>query len=235
MSTSRHAALFLACQALLLTACQGPQPRDRSVKPGINESFLDADLDVDRMAKRFEVESREVYARRFKITRPARVGARDGARRHRRRDRAVRRPVRQGRRSRWSGLRSRHRPPLHRAPTTAGECQGPDAVETVLCTERSIELPPNSIDVAFICDTYHHFEYPRSTMAWIHRALRDRGEIVLVDFERIPGVSRDWILGHVRAGKAEVTGELESFGFALVEEVDIPGLEENYLLRFRKR
>ena len=45
----------------------------------------------------------------------------------------------------------------------------------------------------------------------------------------------EWVLGHVRAGKEEVREEMESFGFALVEEVDIPGLAENYCLRFRKR
>jgi len=87
----------------------------------------------------------------------------------------------------------------------------------------------------FICDTYHHFEYPHHTMASIHAALGRNGEVVIVDFERIPGVSREWTLDHVRAGKQEVIAEMESFGFDLVEEVEVPGLSENYVVRFRKR
>jgi SAM-dependent methyltransferase len=106
-------------------------------------------------------------------------------------------------------------------------------VATVLCTERSVALPPGSIDLAFLCDVYHHFEYPMESLASIHRALRPRGELFLIDFKRIPGVSSDWILDHVRAGQEEVTAEIESAGFRQAEELDF--LEDNYLLRFRKR
>jgi ubiquinone/menaquinone biosynthesis C-methylase UbiE len=105
-------------------------------------------------------------------------------------------------------------------------------VKTVLATERSVELPAHSIDVAFICDTYHHFEYPQSTMASIHRALRRGGEVVLIDFVRVPGRSSDFILKHVRAGQEVFTAEIEAAGFHKVEE--IPLLKENYMIRFRK-
>lgn len=98
-----------------------------------------------------------------------------------------------------------------------------------------MELAPQSIDVAFICDTYHHFEYPRSTMASIRSALRPGGQLIIIDFIRIPGVSRDWILDHVRAGREEVIAEVKSDGFTLIETPDTPYLEENYVLRFRKR
>ena len=36
----------------------------QSVKPGINEKFLDPKLNVAEWMKRFEVESREVYSAR---------------------------------------------------------------------------------------------------------------------------------------------------------------------------
>ena len=111
--------------------------------------------------------------------------------------------------------------------------QGLGNVRAVLCTERSVELEPGSIDLAFICDAYHHFEYPRSTMSSIHRALRTGGELVLIDFERIPGDSSAWVIDHVRAGKERVRSEIEGMGFELVEEVDL--LESNYVLRFRTR
>lgn len=73
-------------------------------------------------------------------------------------------------------------------------------VEAVVCDEHSARLPENSIDLAFICDTYHHFEYPIDTLKSIHAALRPGGKIVIVDFARIEGRSTDWTLEHVRCG-----------------------------------
>ena len=85
----------------------------------------------------------------------------------------------------------------------------------VLGREDSVQLPPDSIDMAFLCDTYHHFEYPDSTMRSIHKALAPGGTVVIVDFERIPGETRQWTLDHVRAGKATTRKEMEAFGFEL--------------------
>ncbi|MEM9658349.1 MAG: SAM-dependent methyltransferase, partial [Planctomycetota bacterium] len=45
----------------------GSPPREKSVRPGINEKYLAADLEVDEWLARFEIESREVYAARGKI------------------------------------------------------------------------------------------------------------------------------------------------------------------------
>jgi predicted methyltransferase len=70
-------------------------------------------------------------------------------------------------------------------------------------------------------------------LASIHRALRSGGVLVVIDYERIPGVSSSWILGHVRAGKETVIGEIEAAGFRLVEERK-GLLSENYFLRFRR-
>ena len=107
-------------------------------------------------------------------------------------------------------------------------------VSPILCAEDSTNLPANSIDVAFICDVYHHFEYPNSSMASIHRALKDDGRLIVIDFERIPGESREFILGHVRAGKDVFRSEIEDVGFTIEKEVDVPGFKENYFLKFRK-
>jgi len=106
-------------------------------------------------------------------------------------------------------------------------------IRTVLCSERSVELPRDCIDVAFICDAYHHFEYPQSTMASLLRALRPGGTLILVEFRRIEGQSSEWILNHVRAGEEVFTREIEAAGFEKVGEESF--LKENYLLRFRRK
>ncbi len=103
----------------------------------------------------------------------------------------------------------------------------------VVCKADSVELSPASVDLVFICDTYHHFEFPQSTLQSIATALRPGGMVCLIDFERIEGVSSDWILGHVRAGKDVVRKEIEAAGFELEDEVKL--FQQNYFLRFRKR
>jgi ubiquinone/menaquinone biosynthesis C-methylase UbiE len=105
-------------------------------------------------------------------------------------------------------------------------------VETVVCTERSVELPASCADVVFLCDVYHHFNHAADSMVSIHRALRPKGELVLVEFKRIPGKTKEWIVKHVRAGQEVFTAEIEAAGFKKVEEKDF--MNENYFVRFRK-
>ena len=107
-------------------------------------------------------------------------------------------------------------------------------VETHLCAEDSIKLPRNSLDVIFTCDTYHHFEYPAHTLKSMFEAMKKGGMLYVIDFERVEGVSREWIMGHVRAGKSVVKEEITSAGFQFVEEITPECLEENYLIRFTK-
>ena len=103
-----------------------------------------------------------------------------------------------------------------------------------MCDERSVKLPENSIDVAFICDVYHHFEYPFDSMASIHKALKPGGEVIIVDFRRIEGRSREWTLNHVRCGIGTVIDEVQQSGFDFVEKIDL-GMEDQYVIRFVKR
>ena len=106
-------------------------------------------------------------------------------------------------------------------------------VETVLCSERSVELPPASIDVAFICNVYHHFEYPNDSLASIHSALREKGRIILIDYKRIPGTSADWMMNHMRAGQAVFEKEITAAGFTKTREItDL--FTDNYFVIFTK-
>lgn len=222
--------------ALLAAACHGaPGPiAETSVKPGINKDFVDPNLDVAKYQQRFEGESREVFVHR------ARIAALTG--------------IRAGQHvadiGAGTGLFTFLFAPkvgdaglvyaVEIAPKfvehlRAGAAQrGHKNVRPALCTERSIELPEASIDLAFVCDTYHHFEYPKATLASIRAALRPGGELVVVDFIREVGVSRPWILEHVRAGQAEVAREIEAAGFKRVRDEATPFLAENYMMRFVK-
>ena len=65
--TRLYLPLFIAASIFALRGDAQEAPSSESVKPGINESFLDPNLDVDNYIKRFEVESREVFAARLQI------------------------------------------------------------------------------------------------------------------------------------------------------------------------
>lgn len=205
--------------------------QETSVRPGINDAFRDPDL--QEFLGKFEVESREVFARRKEIVeaceiRPGQTVADIGA---------------------GTGLFTRFfsdavgrdgqviavdiaQKFLDHIRSTCREA-GLHNVDTLLGKADSTELPEASIDLAFICDTYHHFEFPHKTLASLHRALKPDGRVVLVDFRRIEGKSSAWVLDHVRAGQEVVEEEMRQAGFEkILEKPDL--LEENYFITFRK-
>ena len=107
-------------------------------------------------------------------------------------------------------------------------------VAVVLSSADSTRLPPAAATHAFVCDAYHHFVDWPAMLASIHQALVPGGTLVVVDFDRVPGKSPEWLLTHVRAGKETVREEIEEAGFEFLDEPEIEGFEENYLLRFRR-
>jgi predicted methyltransferase len=110
--------------------------------------------------------------------------------------------------------------------------QGLDNVQGIVDSDRSAGLPADSIDLAFVSDTYHHFEYPVSMLASIHDALRSGGRMIIVDYRRDPRVNPPWVLQHVRAGRTMVVHEVQAAGFRFVAEKPI--LRSNYFLVFEK-
>jgi hypothetical protein len=71
-------------------------------------------------------------------------------------------------------------------------------------------------------------------MAFLQNSKPQLCRLVLIDFNRIPGVSREFLIGHVRAGKEVFQAEVIAAGFESIDEVEVKGFEENYLLRFKK-
>ncbi|HEX2827474.1 MAG TPA: hypothetical protein VHP37_14080 [Burkholderiales bacterium] len=57
----------------------------------------------------------------------------------------------------------------------------------------------------------------------------------MIDFERIPGVTPQRTLDHVRLAKEDVIREVEGGGLRLAREVTNIGLKRNYYLVFEKR
>lgn len=106
-------------------------------------------------------------------------------------------------------------------------------VSTQLGDVRSAALPDESVELAFLCDVYHHLEFPGSYLASLRRALKPFGKLVVIDFKRVEGVSKPAVLAHVRAGQEQVAAEIERAGFRLVEEKR-GLLTENYLLVFER-
>lgn len=231
MRTLKLMVLLLAAAAGVVTAGPAVRAQARSVDPGINAPFKHPDFQT--WVERFERPGREVYDRRQAIVdavapAPGAAVADIGA---------------------GTGLYTllfAHRVGsagvvyavdissvfvngiLHRA-----RAEGLRNVRGVVDTSMDVNLPPHSIDVAFVCDTYHHFEYPQKTLASIRRALRRNGTLVVVDYRRQPGVSPSWVMHHVRAGKATVIREIEAAGFRLLEDRDRL-LTQNYFLRFAR-
>ena len=110
--------------------------------------------------------------------------------------------------------------------------QGLNNVTGIVNTQQDSKLPPQSVDRVFVCDTYHHFEYPQSMLASIHQALKEKAQLVVIDFIKQPGHSSDWIMTHVRADKHTTIDEIQRAGFKLIAEPTL--LHSNYFLVFEK-
>ncbi len=105
-------------------------------------------------------------------------------------------------------------------------------VVPILNTQQGASLDGASIDLAIVCDTYHHFEDPKAMLETIRRALVPGGALILIDYHRRPGISSPWVLSHVRTGRDQVVREVTAAGFRLVEEPDF--LRESFFLRFER-
>jgi FkbM family methyltransferase len=221
---------FMACFLVAFLTLAPATAQEKSVKPGINKPFENPDL--KEFLKKFEGESREIAANANKIVaacklRPGMVVADVGA---------------------GTGLFTRKfaaevgekgkvyavdiAPTFLRYIEKSCEENKLKNVQTIQCDQFSTKLAKNSVDLVFICDTYHHFEFPQRTLQSIHDALRPRGQIILIDFHRIEGKSSAFVLGHVRAGQEVFVREITTAGFKQVGEEKF--LKENYFVRFEK-
>ncbi len=205
--------------------------QDKSVRPGINDSFRDPK--VSEFQEKFEIESREVFSKRKEILESCKIapgmtvadiGAGTGIF-----TRLFSDAVGPKGQVLAVDIASNFLEHINNTNRQAGRKN----VQTVQCTPDSTMLEPATVDVAYICDTYHHFEFPLKTMRSLHAALKPNGRLFLVDFKRVEGESTDWTMKHVRAGQEVFEGEVLSSGFKKVREhSDL--LKENYFIEFER-
>ncbi|MFK8018162.1 MAG: class I SAM-dependent methyltransferase [Pseudomonadales bacterium] len=113
--------------------------------------------------------------------------------------------------------------------------EGLKQVETIISTERSVELVEQSVDVIFTSDTYHHFVYYKDMLASIHRALKIDGEFILVEFDISKEGIPDFMINHVGATPDEITQQIIENDFVLVEDFTLPNMKHTFMRRFRKK
>lgn len=203
---------------------------EQSVHPGINASYEDADPVYWRGI--FEHDHREVYARRLDILKAlhlkpgqdvADVGAGTGF---------------------FSLLFADAVKPegkVYAVDITANFIRaieqraagaGIKNIEPVINTPFSVELPASSVDLVFISDTYHHFEYPESMLYSIYHSMRPDAKLVVIDYKKESEHANPWVMRHVRPAENDVAQEISAAGFKLEKRLDL--METQYFLVFVK-
>jgi ubiquinone/menaquinone biosynthesis C-methylase UbiE len=225
--TVRHAGLL--CSMVLVAGVVFAQ--DKSVAPGINQPFIDRPFEA--WAESFHKEGREVFDKRNEIVAASQVKAGMTVA-----------DVGAG-----SGLFSRlfsnqvgaagkiyavdiTKPFVDNMMAKVRE-EGFTNITGVVNSPKDVPLPAGSVDVAFLSDVYHHFEYPQAMLRAMHAALKPGGTLSIVEFDRIEGVSSARILEHVRENKEMLIREVEAEGFKLLEEKKF--MKQNYFVRFAKQ
>lgn len=107
---------------------------------------------------------------------------------------------------------------------------GINNVKTVLGTESSVNLPANTIDLAFIVDAYHEFSHPREMGESLVDALRPGGRLLLVEYRAEDPSIR--IKELHKMSEIQVRAEMEAIGLEWVSTEDY--LPQQHVLVFRK-
>jgi predicted methyltransferase len=219
---------FLVLPLLLASAAWA---QEKSVHPGINKEY-EKNPNAKKYAESFETEGREAFKARKEIVAAcclktgmnvADVGAGSGLF-----TRLFAAEVAPGGTVYATDIAENF---LRHIEATCKE-DGVTNVKTVLAKTDSSGLPPDSVDVVYLCDVYHHFEFPQKTLASLRAALKTGGRLIVVDYRREKGKTPDWLMKHVRAGQDVVTREIEAAGFKLKREEKF--LKDNYMIEFVK-
>ncbi|MGB7758237.1 MAG: methyltransferase domain-containing protein [Bryobacteraceae bacterium] len=96
---------------------------------------------------------------------------------------------------------------------------GLENVTFVKGAETDPGLPDGQLDMALALDVYHHFDYPEKMLAAIHKALKDGGKLIVVEYyKRESAMPNGRALTHIRLDMPDVIKEVEANHFHLLEE-----------------
>jgi precorrin-6B methylase 2 len=95
---------------------------------------------------------------------------------------------------------------------------GIDNVTTILGSEKTVNLPENSVDKVLMVDVYHEFNFPVEMMASIKKALKPNGKIFLIEYRgedsKVP------IKKLHKMTEAQAVKEMNAAGFRLEKNID---------------
>ena len=91
-------------------------------------------------------------------------------------------------------------------------------IKTILGTEKTVELPKNSVDKILMVDVYHEFSFPVEMINSIKNALKPNGELFLIEYRaedlKVP-IKRIHKMTEEQAVK-----EMEAAGLVLKQNID---------------
>jgi Methylase involved in ubiquinone/menaquinone biosynthesis len=90
-------------------------------------------------------------------------------------------------------------------------------VEIIEAQPDDPRLPPEGVDVIFICNTYHHLSYRENYFRRLRGALRPNGRLMIVEFD-----GRGWfatVVGH-HTPPQQIREEMQRAGYRLAESYD---------------
>jgi len=108
---------------------------------------------------------------------------------------------------------------------------GPENLKTVLAKPGDPKLPPESVDLIFICDVLHHIENRSAYYLKLAKALKPGGRIVDIDF-----YTKDLPVGppvSMKLSHERVKAELNQAGFTMTRKLDF--LPYQYFLVFEQK
>ncbi|HKL02132.1 MAG TPA: hypothetical protein VJ911_00600, partial [Cryomorphaceae bacterium] len=96
---------------------------------------------------------------------------------------------------------------------------------------QSVELPYGLVDKVLMVDVYHEFAFPKEMMASIKKALKQDGEVYLVEYRKEDA----WvpIKDIHKMTEAQAVKEMKAAGFIL--ERNIGNLPWQHCMVFKKR